>query len=76
LAADADLPATGIPLELERVLSSAFIATPDYGTRACSVVRLEADRVQFLEQSFDASGQIGTRHLRAALQHPHTAWRR
>lgn len=58
VAADADLPSTGIPLALERVLSSAFIATPDYGTRACSVVRFEEDGVQFLEQGFNASGSI------------------
>lgn len=63
VAADADLPATGIPLALERVLSSAFIATPDYGTRACSVVRFEANSVHFLEQNFDAQGQFGTREF-------------
>jgi uncharacterized protein with NRDE domain len=63
LAADADLPATGIPLALERVLSSAFIATPDYGTRACSIVRFESDRIHFLEQRFDATGCIGTRQI-------------
>lgn len=68
-AADADLPNTGISLALERVLSSAFIATPDYGTRACSIVRLEADRVQFLEQSFDAHGDTGTRQISVALPH-------
>lgn len=67
LAADADLPATGIPLALERVLSSAFIATPDYGTRACSVLRFEADRVQFLEQRFDVTGCIGTRQVTTEL---------
>jgi len=67
VAADADLPATGIPLELERVLSSAFIATPDYGTRACSVVRLEARGLQFLEQSFDATGKLGARQVTAKL---------
>jgi uncharacterized protein with NRDE domain len=63
VAADADLPATGISLALERVLSSAFIATPDYGTRACSVVRFGASRIQFLEQGFDAQGHIGTREF-------------
>lgn len=60
VANDADLPATGVALALERVLSSAFIATPDYGTRACSVLRFEANSVQFLEQSFDARGQLDT----------------
>ncbi|MDD2882328.1 MAG: NRDE family protein [Rhodoferax sp.] len=66
MVADADLPATGIPLVLERVLSSAFIATPDYGTRACSVVRFEAHSVQFLEQSFGTQGPIGTREFTLA----------
>jgi uncharacterized protein with NRDE domain len=69
LPSDAELPTTGIPLELERVLSTAFIATPEYGTRACSVVRLEANRVQFLEQGFDATGCIGTRQITAELRH-------
>jgi uncharacterized protein with NRDE domain len=67
VAADADLPVTGIPLALERVLSSAYIATPDYGTRACSVLRFEANSVQFLEQGFDATGSMGTRQVSFAL---------
>ena len=69
VAFDADLPATGIALEFERALSAAFIATPDYGTRASSIVRFEADHLTFLEQSFDAQGATGTRQLT-------TAWRR
>ena len=67
LAADADLPATGIPLALERVLSSAFIVTPDYGTRACSVVRLESNSVEFLEQSFGPQGHLETRKFTLAV---------
>ena len=35
-AADADLPATGVPLDWERALSSMFILTPKYGTRSTS----------------------------------------
>jgi uncharacterized protein with NRDE domain len=67
LAADAHLPATGIPLPLERALSAAFVALPDYGTRACSVVRFEKNQVQFLEQGFDAQGSSGTRQFTAAF---------
>jgi uncharacterized protein with NRDE domain len=67
LAADADLPATGIPLALERALSSAFVALPDYGTRACSVVRFEQDSIQFLEQGFDASGVTHTEKITTKL---------
>lgn len=68
VATDADLPATGVPLPLERALSAAFVALPDYGTRACSVVRLATDYVEFTEQGFDASGPMQTRHLEAALE--------
>ncbi|HEY8906492.1 MAG TPA: NRDE family protein [Rhodoferax sp.] len=59
-AADIELPATGVPLALERALSAAFVATPGYGTRACSVVRHEKDRIRFTEQRFDADGEAGT----------------
>jgi len=39
-ANDCRLPSTGVSLELERVLSSIFICSPDYGTRASTVVRI------------------------------------
>jgi uncharacterized protein with NRDE domain len=55
-APDADLPATGIGLVRESALSSAFIATPDYGTRACSIVRIGRDEASFFEESFNAKG--------------------
>ncbi len=64
-AATADLPATGIPIDLERALSAAFIRLPTYGTRACSIVRFEANQVTFVEQCFDASGPQGLRRLSA-----------
>lgn len=43
LAHDDDLPETGIPRDLERQLSAAFIRTPDkrYGTRSSTVVITE-----------------------------------
>ncbi|MDZ7936883.1 MAG: NRDE family protein [Rhodoferax sp.] len=58
-AADADLPHTGVPPELERALSPIFIATPNYGTRSCSVVRVRAEEVRFSEQRFGPSGALG-----------------
>jgi uncharacterized protein with NRDE domain len=67
-AADLDLPATGIPLDFERALSAAFVALPDYGTRASSVLRFEADGITFLEQGFDATGSTGTRKVAATLR--------
>jgi uncharacterized protein with NRDE domain len=63
LAADADLPVTGISLALERALSAAFVALPDYGTRASSVLRFETDHITFLEQSFDANGSTDIRQI-------------
>lgn len=58
-AADAELPDTGIPLERERALSAEFIHTPDYGTRASSVVLIRRSSAEFIERSFDAHGFVG-----------------
>ena len=63
VAADADLPATGLPLAFERALSAAFVALPDYGTRASSVVRIEANSIAFLEQGFDVNGVTHTEKI-------------
>jgi uncharacterized protein with NRDE domain len=60
VATDDTLPDTGIARERERVLSAAFIQTPDYGTRACSIVRLGTQVASFTERGFDAKGQLGT----------------
>lgn len=59
LAPDATLPQTGVPLELERALSAVFIATPGYGTRACSVVRVGEAGASFSEQRFGPEGWLG-----------------
>jgi uncharacterized protein with NRDE domain len=67
VAPDADLPVTGLSLEFERALSAAFITLPDYGTRACSVVRFEPNNIQFLEQGFDASGVTHTERIATKL---------
>jgi uncharacterized protein with NRDE domain len=60
LAADAALPQTGVPLALERMLSSVFVVSPDYGTRASSVVALHANRAEFHEQAFGPAGLADT----------------
>lgn len=57
IAADADLPVTGVPVDIERALSAAFITLPGYGTRASSIVRFDATQVEFLEYGFDANGE-------------------
>ena len=54
LAADDQLPDTGIGLERERALSSMFIKTPGYGTR-CSTALLvdQHNHVLFSERVYD-----------------------
>lgn len=49
LAADEDLPSTGIPYEAEKAISAIFIKTPDYGTRCSTVLRFD----KHLEWSFE-----------------------
>lgn len=57
IAADADLPQTGIALEFERLLSSAFISSASYGTRASTVLKVQADGQRVLiERSFGPNG--------------------
>jgi uncharacterized protein with NRDE domain len=63
-APDKDLPQTGIPHEWEKALSSEFIHTPDYGTRASSVVLVGRNRADFVERSFDVNGFSGEAHQR------------
>lgn len=62
-ADDSDLPSTGLSLERERLLSSPFIISPDYGTR-CSTVILVHKSGQTLvsEISYDAAGAETQRH--------------
>ena len=56
-AADAQLPATGVPLELERRLSSAFIRGTDYGTRASTIVAIGTNGGGFIhERRFGPDG--------------------
>ena len=53
-AADELLPSTGVPLEKERLLSSRFIKSADYGTRASSVVKYSSEyTIHFTEQNYD-----------------------
>lgn len=66
-APDAELPATGVPLERERQLSPAFIRIEGeagvYGTRCSTLVIAQATsqgrRVHVIERRFDESGAVG-----------------
>jgi uncharacterized protein with NRDE domain len=56
-ASDALLPQTGVSLEWERLLSSAFVRAPDYGTRCSTIIRIEREgRAYFDEWSWDSIG--------------------
>lgn len=58
LAADPDLPQTGISLAWERLLSAVFVQSPDYGTRASTVAwRTAAGNVRIHEKSFGPDGR-------------------
>lgn len=68
LAADEQLPETGVGIEFERILSSRFIHSPDgnsssnnsfnYGTRTSTVLLVDyQQQVTFDERSFDAQRQ-------------------
>ena len=47
------LPATGVPLEWERALSSMFIVTPDYGTRSTTLLAVNrTGRTLLVERHF------------------------
>ncbi len=62
VAEDHQLPDTGIGLEFERLLSSRFIRSPGYGTRACTVLTIDNNgRVDFLEQNFTDAETTGER---------------
>jgi uncharacterized protein with NRDE domain len=57
LAADADLPSTGVTLEWERRLSAPFIVSDDYGTRSSTILTIDrGGDARFVERSFDAGG--------------------
>lgn len=58
-ADDADLPDTGIGIDIERKLSSAFILNPEreYGTLCSTALIVEQSGAsRFSEQNFDSSG--------------------
>ena len=63
--ADHELPTTGVPLKLERLLSSTFIASPDYGTRASTALIRRADgALEICERSFGPEGRLDDVHYR------------
>ncbi len=53
-APDEQLPDTGVGLERERMLSSMFIKSPNYGSRCSTVVTIDRNnKVEFTERVYD-----------------------
>lgn len=62
-AADEDLPETGIPVEWERELSSVFIQSETYGTRASTIILVNKEgQLIFVEQNYTDQGIKGKKH--------------
>jgi uncharacterized protein with NRDE domain len=58
VAADAELPATGVAPEWERLLSAMHIRADGYGTRCATVLLIGEDgTVEFRERTFDPAGR-------------------
>ena len=69
IAADSELPNTGVGLELERMLSAAFIRGPRYGTRASTLIAIDYEgRGWISERRFGPDGVFeGETTLRSTL---------
>ena len=69
-APDEQLPKTGVSLEWERLLSSAFVRAKDYGTRCSTIIRIEPQgRAYFEEWSWNSEGaDAGRVSLRFELE--------
>lgn len=58
-ADDQELPRTGLDVEWERLLSSAFVRTADYGTRCSTIVLIDNEgRARFTEWTWNANGSL------------------
>ena len=58
-AVDEELPRTGVSLELERMLSSAFVRGEAYGTRCSTIVTTDVGgATTFAEWSWDQTGAL------------------
>jgi uncharacterized protein with NRDE domain len=67
---DGMLPDTGVGIERERFLSSAFIVGESYGTRASTVILIDHDnRTEIAERRFGPNGIIEG-ETRLAFHHP------
>lgn len=56
-APDEQLPDTGVPLDLERLLSSMFIKSEGYGTRSSTVLLMSDESIVLKERVFSREGK-------------------
>jgi uncharacterized protein with NRDE domain len=56
-APDLRLPETGVPIEVERMLSSVCIESAEYGTRTSTVVKLYRDAEPELHERVVVPGE-------------------
>jgi len=72
ISKDENLPSTGVSLEIERALSSAFIMNTDrgYGT-LCStaIIAREDGEFRFSEQNYDDGGEATDHHYYQFLKY-------
>ncbi len=62
-ALDDELPRTGVSLEWERLLSSAFVRGEDYGTRSSTLIRIDRrGTAWFDEWTWRPDGELASRH--------------
>jgi len=67
-APDQELPATGVSLELERVLSAQFIAEADYGTRCSTGVLVHrSGQAEYCEVSHDDERAVKRKNIEGFL---------
>ena len=69
IVTDAHLPETGVAIEWERILSAIFVHSPDYGTRASTLLTMHRHgKMTLVERTFGAHAQpLG--EVRESFQH-------
>lgn len=62
-ASDELLPNTGVPLEIERLLSPMFIKSEGYGTRSSTVLLMSDSDIEYIERVFRSDGTSQTQRF-------------
>lgn len=52
ISPDEQLPNTGVPLEMERMLSPLFIKSENYGTRSSTVLLISEEEIHYVERVY------------------------